>query len=228
MQDLLTRGIDEQGNIRSEETHEFKDSVLGRIPKEWEVVEQKSIVDFVNGRAYKLSEWEKEGTPVIRLQNLTGNGDSYYYSNLKLPEKQYVNHGDLLYMWSATFGAVIWQGAKAIFHYHIWRVVVSSIIDLKFMYYKLCDLTQKLLHQSNGSTMLHVTKEYMEKYLVVIPKDVDEQKKIAEAITSFDERLEHEKAQLNKLKFLKTGLMQDLLTGKVRVDALINKAQETI
>ena len=37
MQDLLTRGIDEDGNLRSEETHEFKDSPLGRIPVEWEV-----------------------------------------------------------------------------------------------------------------------------------------------------------------------------------------------
>ena len=36
MQDLLTKGIDENGNIRNEETHEFKDSPLGRIPREWE------------------------------------------------------------------------------------------------------------------------------------------------------------------------------------------------
>jgi type I restriction enzyme S subunit len=38
MQDLLTKGIDEKGNIRSEKTHKFKDSPLGRIPEEWEVV----------------------------------------------------------------------------------------------------------------------------------------------------------------------------------------------
>ena len=37
MQDLLTRGIDEHGNLRSEQTHQFKDSPLGRIPVEWEV-----------------------------------------------------------------------------------------------------------------------------------------------------------------------------------------------
>ena len=36
MQDLLTKGIDKNGNIRSEATHEFKDSHLGRIPVEWE------------------------------------------------------------------------------------------------------------------------------------------------------------------------------------------------
>ncbi len=39
MQDLLTKGIDENGQIRSEKTHRFKNSPLGRIPEEWEVVE---------------------------------------------------------------------------------------------------------------------------------------------------------------------------------------------
>ncbi len=44
MQDLLTKGIDENGNIRSEETHEFKDSPLGRIPNEWEVKSWRYII----------------------------------------------------------------------------------------------------------------------------------------------------------------------------------------
>ena len=44
MQDLLTKGIDEQGNIRSEETHEFKDSPLGRIPVEWDVCDLVELI----------------------------------------------------------------------------------------------------------------------------------------------------------------------------------------
>ena len=44
MQDLLTKGIDENGNIRTEETHEFKDSPLGRIPKQWECYLFKEII----------------------------------------------------------------------------------------------------------------------------------------------------------------------------------------
>ena len=47
MQGLLTKGIDEHGNIRSEETHEFKDSPLGRIPVEWECLTIDDIVIYV-------------------------------------------------------------------------------------------------------------------------------------------------------------------------------------
>ena len=50
---------------------------LVKLPLEWEVIEQGEVATFYNGRAYKLSEWENEGTPVIRLQNLTGSGRYY-------------------------------------------------------------------------------------------------------------------------------------------------------
>lgn len=48
MQELLTRGIDEQGNLRSEETHKFKDSPVGRIPVEWEFADIESLLDDVD------------------------------------------------------------------------------------------------------------------------------------------------------------------------------------
>jgi len=45
MQDLLTKGIDEHGNIRSEKTHKFKDSPVGRIPEEWAYVPSASVIN---------------------------------------------------------------------------------------------------------------------------------------------------------------------------------------
>jgi type I restriction enzyme S subunit len=79
---------------------------------DWEEVALGDVAEIINGRAYKLSEWETSGTPVIRLQNLTQRGGDFYFSNLVLPEKQYCTKGDLLYMWSATFGPHIWWGEK--------------------------------------------------------------------------------------------------------------------
>jgi len=46
MQDLLTKGIDENWQIRNEKTHKFKDSLLGRIPEEWKVVKLKDVADI--------------------------------------------------------------------------------------------------------------------------------------------------------------------------------------
>ena len=72
MQDLLTRGIDEHGNLRSEQTHQFKDSPLGRIPMEWDVRKIESISDFVTSGARGWAKhYSNDGAPFLRIGNLT-------------------------------------------------------------------------------------------------------------------------------------------------------------
>ncbi len=182
------------------------------VPDGWSMQRQGDICEFSNGRAYKLSEWEKEGTPVIRLQNLTGSGKEFYYSNLELPERQYCNSGDLLYMWSATFGPHIWKGQKAIYHYHIWKVTPDEVNLTKDYSYQLLGYkTQEWLNKSNGMGILHVTKGGMEDLSLTLPP-LPEQQKIAAILSSVDDVIEKTQAQIDKLKDLKTGMMQELLS----------------
>ena len=207
MQKLLTKGI---GHAK------FKKTELGEIPEKWDIIKQGDVVKFINGRAYKLSEWEKSGIPVIRLQNLTGSGTTFYYSNLKLDSKQYVEDDDLLYMWSASFGPYIWHGPKAIYHYHIWKIICGEKIDKMFMFYNLYKITNIMRNQMHGMAMLHITKAKMEGQKIILPP-IDEQKQIVTILSKVDEQITDNKKELENLKELKKGLMQDLLTGKVRV-----------
>lgn len=188
-----------------------------KIPSGWKLCKQSDVSAFYNGRAYKLSEWETEGTPVIRLQNLTGTGNEYYYSNLKLPEHQYADNGDLLYMWSATFGPKIWQGEKAIYHYHIWKVVCKDdLLDQSFMYYNLDFITESMKSKTNGSTMLHFTKKGMEEHEILLPP-LAEQEKIAEYLSTVDKKINLIDQKIAETKKLKTGLMQKLFSEGVGV-----------
>ncbi len=188
-----------------------------KIPSGWKLCKQSDVSAFYNGRAYKLSEWETEGTPVIRLQNLTGTGNEYYYSNLKLPEHQYADNGDLLYMWSATFGPKIWQGEKAIYHYHIWKVVCKDdLLDQSFMYYNLDFITESMKSKTNGSTMLHFTKKGMEEHEILLPP-LAEQEKIAEYLSTVDKKIDLIDQKIAETVKLKTGLMQKLFSEGVGV-----------
>ncbi|SXL21760.1 restriction endonuclease subunit S [Klebsiella pneumoniae] len=187
----------------------FKDN-NGRDFPEWIKNSLGDIVTFFNGRAYKQTEWENNGIPVIRLQNLTGSGSEYYYSNLKLPDHQYCNYGDLLYMWSATMGPVWWKGSKAIFHYHIWKVIsVPGKSTEDFIYYILDNITQKMLSEANGTTMAHITKAGIEKKIVNLPS-IKEQIKIAKFLSAIDDKVSLKKAELDKLKTWKQGLLQQM------------------
>nr|WP_159124371.1 restriction endonuclease subunit S [Acinetobacter variabilis] len=177
---------------------------------EWEEKKLGEICQFINGRAYKQTEWEKEGIPVIRLQNLTGSGKEYYYSNLNLPAHQYCYNNDLLYMWSATFGPVFWQGEKAIFHYHIWKIEVNpSLLDRKYMYFLLDEMTEKMKRSLNGSTMLHVTKQGMENTQKIVPS-LPEQTKIANFLSAIDQKINVVSEQLEQAKLWKKGLLQQM------------------
>lgn len=206
MKKLLTEGIEHQ---------EFKDSVVGRIPMSWKVVEQSDVSNFYNGRAYKRSEFKTEGTPIIRIQNLTGT-TKYVYSDLELEDNKYVEAGDLIYAWSATFGPFIWKREKGIYHYHIWKIECKDNLDKMFYYYRLNYISDELGSHKNGSAFAHITKGFMEKHKIALPP-IMEQRKIAEILGSIDERIDlyqNESAEVSKLKI---GLMQQLFTGNSRV-----------
>ena len=192
----------------------YKNTEVGVIPEDWEVQKQKNIVKYINGRAYSIHEWETSGIPVVRLQNLTNRGCNFYYSNFNLPEYQYMNKGDLIFMWSASFGPYIWWGSKAIFHYHIWKIEGrKEKVDKTFYYYKLVEITETLKKGTSGSTMLHLTKGYMEEYLVSLPP-LPEQTAIATVLSDTDSLIQTLEKKIAKKQLIKKGAMQKLLSPK--------------
>lgn len=195
----------------------YKQTEVGVIPEDWKVTSLGIASNFINGRAYSIHEWETTGIPVIRLQNLTGRSETYYYSNLQLPEKQYCKNGDLLFMWSATFGPVIWRGPKAIYHYHIWKVECNPGYNQAYVFHLLNDMTEKLKQgSSSGGTMLHITKQKMESIKAAFPS-VEEQTAIANVLTDTDNLIQSLEKLIAKKEAIKTGTMQQLLTGKTRL-----------
>ena len=70
---------------------------------DWEEKKLGDDIQFINGRAYKQDELLNSGKYlVLRVGNLFTN-DSYYYSDLELDNDKYIENGDLIYAWSATF-----------------------------------------------------------------------------------------------------------------------------
>ena len=157
------------------------DEIPFEIPENWAWTRLGCIAHLINGRAYKQSELLQMGKyPVLRVGNLFTNS-RWYYSDIELEEEKYAINGDLLYAWSASFGPHIWQGDKVIFHYHIWRVILSTLMHKLFFYYLLMAETEVIKSNAHGTSMIHVTKEGMEQLLIPIPP-VKEQQAIVERI----------------------------------------------
>ena len=145
------------------------------------------VLKFLNGRAYKQSELLGKGKyPVLRVGNFYTN-DSWYYSDLELPEDKYCNEGNLLYSWAATLGPKIWRGERCIFHYHIWKILFDeSVIDKTYLYYYLQHDLSLISRSTTKSTMIHVSMGSMKERPIKLPSIV-EQRRIASLISKFDD-----------------------------------------
>ena len=177
---------------------------------DWEQRKLGDIATFINGRAYSKNELLHQGKyKVLRVGNFYTN-DSWYYSDMELDEKYYANYGDLLYTWSATFGPHIWKGEKVIYHYHIWKIVLSDEITKKFTLELLEHDKNRLLADKNGSTMIHITKKDMENKEIVIPSSTNEQDKVGLLLTKLDYLITLQQRKLNILNQLKKTYLSEM------------------
>lgn len=136
----------------------------------WEVKKLSEVSTLLNGRAYKQNELLNEGKyKVLRVGNFFTNSN-YYYSNLELEDNKYCDNGDLLFAWSASFGAFIWSGEKVIYHYHIWKVLYDeSFLNKLYYCYLLNTMTNSFMNDLHGIGMMHLTKVGMEQYHLPLP-----------------------------------------------------------
>jgi type I restriction enzyme S subunit len=242
MQDLLTKGIDEHGNIRSEETHEFKESPLGRIPNEWSVSGLKdkegALRSYIRtgpfGSSLKGEHWVNYGVPVVTIGSL-GEGafigsELFYITETKARAlRSYVlESGDVVFSRVADVGrAVVVTGKEQgwIMSSNLMRISLDKDLADPFYTY-LCiahsSKTRDQIRQLVNAGGRDVANSDVLNCLIFAWPLIDEQKRISIVAKQLDEVIRAERCRTAKLQDIKAGLMQDLLTGKVSVEALLD------
>lgn len=200
-----------------------EDEIPFEIPKGWEWCRMQDVIEFVNGRAYKKDELLDKGKyKVLRVGNFFTN-DSWYYSDLELPDEKYCYNGDLLYAWSASFGPQIWEGNKTIFHYHIWNVKYNQeVLYREYLYFFLLADKVSIKGSTTGSTMVHVSMENMKPRLIPIPPLAEQHRIVAKIeelmllVEKYGETQEVLEELNNSLpEKLKKSILQEAIQGKL-------------
>lgn len=209
MQDLLTKGIDAHGNIRSEATHAFKDSPLGRIPVEWEVKEIDKIAPLQRGYDIVEEQFIPGQYPVISSSGIIG------FHNTKTTKGPGVTIGR-----KGSIGTVHFLNCD--YWAHDTSLFVTNFNNNlpRYVFYLFSFLDLARFGTKSGSPSLN--RNDIHPIQIGIPS-LNEQKCIANILDLVDADICNESVNLSKMNRLKTALMQDLLTGRVRVTELLKK-----
>lgn len=219
--DFVSKATEAVGVARSEADalrSQILNKAFGQRVGDAPSMELKDVCRFINGRAYKKTEFLDSGPyPVLRVGNFFTNANRVY-SDLELDSEKYCEAGDLLYAWSASFGPRLWAGPKAIFHYHIWKVVPNESLVLKDYLFRLLqwDVAQIRNDHGTGATMMHVTKGNMEARTVRIPALADQRAICAEVaaadleMDALDRALAKKSSELGALL---PAILNDLIAG---------------
>ncbi len=227
MQELLTQGIGHK---------EFKDTEIGTIPKEWELLKLTDLAEKDNnivagpfGSNLKVCDYRQEGAPIIRLQNIERNQfikkDIKYISPEKSKELSYHSFraGDIVL---AKLGDPIGKACivpdflkEGIVVADVVRIRVSPEKAIKYFVEYILNSSicvYQLKKETIGSTRPRVNICQVRNLKLPLPP-LSEQQKIAEILSTVDSRLEMLRKRKGKIERIKKGLMNDLLTGRKRV-----------
>ena len=237
--DLLTRGINENRNLRDPNAHpeQFQESFFGRIPNSWEIKRigeiTLSAIDGPFGSNIKTEHYVDEpGVRVVRLQNIgqgsfTDNDKAYISSTYADLLKRYeILGGDLII---ASLGDNNNPIARACLYPKNSSpgIVKADCFRFRFLNTKAkaeyvmnalnCPTTRKDIPGiAQGVTRDRVNLTTIKKVRIPVPP-IREQEKICDILGANDKRIQKEQQNMDKIKLQKKGLMHDLLTGKVRV-----------
>lgn len=176
------------------------------------------VADYINGRAFKPDEWEDDGLPIIRIQNLTGSTDVCNRTTKTYEEKYLVVDGDLLFAWSASLGAHIWHGENGWLNQHIFKVIPHEGTDKLYLYYYLLHVVDQLYAKTHGSGMVHITLKPFKNTEIYIPP-LSEQHRIVTRIESLfaklDEAKEKSQAVVDGFELRKSAILHKAFTGEL-------------
>ncbi len=188
------------------------------MPNGWTSATVGDLADYVNGRAFKPTEWKNTGKPIIRIQNLNKNDAKYNFSSESHEAKYLVRNGDLLFAWSASLGAYIWHGGDAWLNQHIFLVLPKNCTTKLFIFYLLEKITAELYAKAHGSGMVHVTKGKFESTEISLPPLPEQRRivaKIEELFSELDKGIENLKIARAQLKVYRQALLKYAFEGKL-------------
>ena len=195
---------------------------IGLIPQHWEVCKMKFIGTYINGYAFKPTDWSNEGKPIIRIQDLTGSNNAPNYYSGTLDSRYLVHKGDMLISWAATLDAFVWNREEGWLNQHIFKAVPAESIQHRFFYWLIKTAMINMRNANkHGIMMEHVTTDVFDNFPIPL-SPLPEQEAIADFLdrkcSEIDQIIALKQQKINALHEYKKSIIYEYVTGKRNIN----------
>lgn len=158
------------------------------------------VAEYINGFAFKPTDWTDEGKKIIRIQNLTESSSKYNHTvRTDVPSKYLITKGDLLISWSATIGFYLWNDDDAYLNQHIFKVIPKENIDKMYLFYLQPFIKEHILQKVHGDTMRHIIRSDFENIMIPLPS-IDDQRQIVAKLEAEQEIIDANKCLIDLMQ----------------------------
>ncbi|MCL4482770.1 MAG: restriction endonuclease subunit S [Bacteroidetes bacterium] len=193
---------------------------------EWVETRLGSGLKFQTGNPFSSLFFNKDnfGVRLIKNRDLKSDDQVVFYSG-QYTDDFIVNNGDVLIGMDGDFLPCIWRKGMALLNQRVGRIMITSDWNAVFLYYYLYNPLKEKQEGTGATTVKHLSHKDIENMELPLPPTVVEQTAIAQILTDMDNEISQLEADRNKYEQIKAGMMQQLLTGKIR---LTGSVQTTI
>ena len=192
--------------------------IVDGVPEGWASMAMNDIAEYINGYAFKPSDWGTKGKPIIKIKEM-GSGitaDTPRNRGEGIPAKYIVTAGDILFSWSATLSAMIWDEEDGLLNQHLFKVIPHNGISREFILQSILKALDEFSNLTTGSTMKHIQRGKLKEVFVNVPDNVTMRK--YESISEpMREQILTLKKQIILLKEARDRLLPKLMSGEIEV-----------
>ena len=199
---------------------EYNEELEKEIPKGWGVKSVYSLADYINGMAFKMSDFAEKGLPIIKIAELNnGITDNTKLYNGEYKEKYFLRNGDVLFSWSASLDVYLWDGGDAILNQHIFNVKPKGTMTKPILYFLLKEIVNEFIQIAafRATTMGHIKKTHLQENKIAIPDD-GTLKTINDLLEPVFEQILANKLENHSLAQIRDSLLPKLLSGEIRMN----------
>ena len=192
--------------------------IVDGAPEGWSEKSMEEIADYLNGYAFKPSDWGESGMPIIKIKEMNDGvtADTPRNSGENIPEKYIIVAGDILFSWSATLTAKIWDTEDGLLNQHLFKVTPNKGIAREYVLQSILKTLEEFRNLTTGSTMKHIQRGKLKQVFVKLPP--------SKVMADYEKRSDTIREQillLNKkttmLQEARDRLLPKLMSGEIEV-----------